>query len=215
MARPGPLIVALAASLVGCAPAPVGAPPPEPPPQPTGPATAPAPRGNVELEAPTIEEEKSAEATVPTGPGADVPPPPPDDSVARPQPEPVHKSPPKKRPKLQTGKPPPRQAAAPQAATSSGGTISPEAIRDVVRGGITEIKKCYERNLQREPELSGKVTASFTIDPTGRVIEVRVRGMRQDLESCLESVIRTWRFPAPKGGGVVRVTYPFVFQSAD
>ena len=31
------------------------------------------------------------------------------------------------------------------------------------------------------------------------------------VESCVASKIRTWRFPIPKGGGEVFVTYPFIF----
>jgi len=34
-----------------------------------------------------------------------------------------------------------------------------------------------------------------------------------NVEECAVKVMRTLKFPQPKGGGVVVVTYPFVFQA--
>lgn len=33
-----------------------------------------------------------------------------------------------------------------------------------------------------------------------------------NVERCLASKIKRWVFPAPKGGGIVIVTYPFIFK---
>lgn len=33
-------------------------------------------------------------------------------------------------------------------------------------------------------------------------------------EQCMLSRIRRWKFPEPKGGGVVAVTYPWLFAPA-
>ena len=35
------------------------------------------------------------------------------------------------------------------------------------------------------------------------------------LESCITERIRRWGFPEPRGGGVVVVTYPFVFRTTE
>ena len=35
-----------------------------------------------------------------------------------------------------------------------------------------------------------------------------------ELEKCIAGRVRTWVFPKPKGGGVVVVTYPFMFKQA-
>ncbi len=51
---------------------------------------------------------------------------------------------------------------------------------------------------------------------TGRVGEVVIRDstMRNPkVERCMINRIRTWQFPAPAGGGVVEVNYPFVFKA--
>ena len=34
------------------------------------------------------------------------------------------------------------------------------------------------------------------------------------VEQCIVTRVRTWTFPAPDGGGVVAVEYPFVFTSS-
>jgi hypothetical protein len=35
-----------------------------------------------------------------------------------------------------------------------------------------------------------------------------------NVENCMTTHIRRWRFPEPKGGGQVFVTYPWVFKAA-
>ena len=54
----------------------------------------------------------------------------------------------------------------------------------------------------------------FTIAPNGQVAKVKIAESGLDdaaVEGCLTGVMKTLRFPQPKGGGVVVVTYPFVF----
>ena len=56
----------------------------------------------------------------------------------------------------------------------------------------------------------------FTIDPTGSVAEASVRETSindENVEQCAVKVMRSLKFPQPKGGGIVVVTYPFVFAS--
>ncbi len=36
-----------------------------------------------------------------------------------------------------------------------------------------------------------------------------------NVERCIASRIEAWRFPSPAGGGIVEVSYPFVFRAAD
>jgi hypothetical protein len=33
------------------------------------------------------------------------------------------------------------------------------------------------------------------------------------VERCITQKIRTWKFPEPKGGGIVIVNYPFILKS--
>lgn len=97
------------------------------------------------------------------------------------------------------------------------GSLSREVITRVIRSHVGEVRSCYERELARRPGLAGRLTVSFVISPTGAVQIATVSSTTMDdpaVESCVAAAARRWRFPAPEGGGVVRVSYPFVFESA-
>ncbi len=115
-----------------------------------------------------------------------------------------------------------RQQRAPRARVENGrasvsGFLSREQIERVVRRHSRGIRYCYERELQDDPALEGRIVANWTIDLDGRVsrrsIESNAMGNR-DVESCLLREIGRMRFPEPDGGMVV-VTYPFTFRGVD
>jgi biopolymer transport protein ExbD len=94
------------------------------------------------------------------------------------------------------------------------GSLDKEIIRVVIRQHIGAVKACYERALAADATLSGRLQARFTITATGLVDrDVAVEGPAEltAVGDCLANTIRTWRFPAPEGGGVVIVSYPFSF----
>jgi hypothetical protein len=94
------------------------------------------------------------------------------------------------------------------------GEIDPELIRKVVHAHRAQIRACYELELNARPKLAGKVVTAWTIDPQGLVTESHVAESTlgdAQVERCVTSRIKTWRFPLPKGGGEVFVTYPFIF----
>ncbi len=94
------------------------------------------------------------------------------------------------------------------------GEIDPELIRKVVHDHRAQIRACYEQELNGKPKLAGKITTAWTIDPQGLVTESHVGESTlgdSAVERCVTSRIKTWRFPLPKGGGEVYVTYPFLF----
>lgn len=97
-----------------------------------------------------------------------------------------------------------------------GDGLTQEEIARVIRGALPRIKFCYEKELQADPNLSGKAPVAFTIAPNGAVAEANLRDStlgNPAAEACLTQVIRTLKFPAPRGGGVVIVTYPFIFET--
>jgi TonB family protein len=97
------------------------------------------------------------------------------------------------------------------------GGLDRDVIAKVVRRHMNEIKYCYEQELQKNPSLSGKVGIQWTIDPAGSVADANVSESSlssPNAESCMLARVRRWKFPEPKGGGVVAVTYPFVFKAA-
>lgn len=96
------------------------------------------------------------------------------------------------------------------------GVLSKEEIGRVIRRNLPRFKYCYEVALKTNPKLAGKVSVHFKIGPTGEVAEASIRSdtMRElSVAACLVKVMRSLKFPQPRNGGVVVVTYPFVFQS--
>jgi TonB family protein len=97
------------------------------------------------------------------------------------------------------------------------GSLSKEVIRRVVHRHINEVKFCYEQQLNARPDLQGRVTTKFVISPTGSVQSAMVdsTSLRNEaVESCIVRAVRRWTFPAPDGGGVVVVNYPFLLDAA-
>jgi hypothetical protein len=95
------------------------------------------------------------------------------------------------------------------------GALDKAVIARVVRAQSNSVKACYERELTKNPNLAGRVLVRFTIDGRGRsaVDDVEAAPGLEALVPCLESRVQTWLFPAPAGGGVVHVSYPFVFNA--
>ncbi len=96
------------------------------------------------------------------------------------------------------------------------GSMDREAIRRVIREHLREIRNCYERELQRTPDLYGKVVITWDIVEGGRVSQAGVS--RNEIGSaavgeCIASRLKTWKFPDPPKDQVGRVSYPFVFSS--
>jgi TonB family protein len=68
----------------------------------------------------------------------------------------------------------------------------------------------------RRPDLEGKLAIAFTIGNIGSVLSSRVLQSSMDdprLGDCVLAKLASWKFPKPKGGIEVPVTYPFVFKS--
>ena len=93
------------------------------------------------------------------------------------------------------------------------GYLSPEQINRVVRANQAAIRYCYEVEVQRQPNLRGRVSINWRINLQGAVTSARVAQSTLNnarVEGCMVRQIRRWQFPQPDGGEVV-VTYPFIF----
>lgn len=96
------------------------------------------------------------------------------------------------------------------------GSLDKDVIRRVIQQHIGEVKRCYETELEKHPNLAGRVMVRFTIDPAGKVTESAIQESSLNnppSEGCIRDAVRTWIFPKPQGGKVV-VSYPFVLASA-
>lgn len=97
------------------------------------------------------------------------------------------------------------------------GGLDKDVIMKVIKRHQNEIKFCYEQELQQNPSLAGKVAVAWTIDPSGGVSEAAVSESsigNANVESCILQRIRRWKFPEPEGGGIVNVTFPWIFKAA-
>ncbi|MEZ0312590.1 MAG: AgmX/PglI C-terminal domain-containing protein [Myxococcota bacterium] len=95
------------------------------------------------------------------------------------------------------------------------GCLSDQVVGRVVTRHLTQVKFCYEKELQRFPDLAGKVVAAFTIGGRGEVLESRVAEStlgNTAVEQCLMRVVGHMTFPPCEGGGTAEVTYPWLFK---
>jgi TonB family protein len=97
------------------------------------------------------------------------------------------------------------------------GSLDRDLVRKVIQGNKGQIRACFESLLNKYPELGGTVQTQFTIGPNGQVLESKVTQTStgsKELDLCVASRVRLWQFPKPKGGGMVVVSYPFLFKQA-
>lgn len=96
------------------------------------------------------------------------------------------------------------------------GSLDKEIIRRIIRRHINEVKYCYETELTKKADLSGRVSVQFTIAATGQVIASVLQSSTMSnvrVENCVVQAVRRWEFPKPMGGGIVIVSYPFNFTA--
>jgi|GEM_PF-3632057 len=90
-----------------------------------------------------------------------------------------------------------------------------DLFRRVIRQHRNEVRFCYERQLSRSPELSGRLLMHFTIAPSGQVLEAKVDQTSltdSAVGQCVSEAIRRWTFP--KLDQMAIIQYPFVFSPA-
>ena len=94
------------------------------------------------------------------------------------------------------------------------GVIDKEAIRRVVKRNVKQLRTCYERLAQKDPNASGRVDLNWTIQSDGRVGSVKViKSQIKDKRTldCMKLRLAAWRFPDPPEGVIGDINYPFVF----
>lgn len=87
-------------------------------------------------------------------------------------------------------------------------------IDAVIKRNMNQIRYCYTRELTRQPSLAGKVTVKFVIAKDGTVSSSTTKASTMGspaVESCMNGRFMRFQFPEPKGGGIVIVSYPFIF----
>lgn len=92
------------------------------------------------------------------------------------------------------------------------GGLDRDQIQAVINRNIGQITYCYEKGLQGQPNIGGRVAIDFVIGTNGRVNTAKVAqtslGSRV-VENCMVQKLRSWKFPKPVGNVQVDVLYPF------
>ncbi len=94
--------------------------------------------------------------------------------------------------------------------------LTKDEVAKVIHSHINEIRYCYEAAILKDPTLAGKVMIDFKINATGMVPNAGVGEESltdRQVGSCLIGKLKNWKFPQPRGGVMVAVSYPFVFKS--
>ncbi|MDQ7065250.1 MAG: AgmX/PglI C-terminal domain-containing protein [candidate division KSB1 bacterium] len=93
---------------------------------------------------------------------------------------------------------------------------SVERIRRVVMSHNPAIQDCYRRELKENPELKGKITVRFSIDPEGYVVEAEIVESTFNLprlENCIVRRIVRWNDFARVSPeqGIVSIKHTYIF----
>lgn len=98
------------------------------------------------------------------------------------------------------------------------GALDRSLVETVIRRNVNKIRYCYERELQKHPNLQGKVVMRFAIAPDGSVSTASVKESSlgsEAVEQCMKKQLLRMTFPQPEGAGTVIITYPFLFKAAE
>lgn len=95
------------------------------------------------------------------------------------------------------------------------GGLSRYAINATIAKYLSQVRRCYESQLNKQPGLEGLVTVSFQINGTGMLNFSKVKNTtlrNATVEKCITTKMMSWKFPKPKGGVNVNINYPFMLR---
>ena len=96
------------------------------------------------------------------------------------------------------------------------GGLTEAQIRKVVMARRNAIRTCYERQLQRQKGLSGKVVIRWKIASNGSVKGAKVSTSSLNsgaVEDCIVRQFARMKFPSPGSGEIPVVKFPFIFSA--
>ncbi len=95
------------------------------------------------------------------------------------------------------------------------GALDRSLIDAVIKRNMNQLRYCYQRELTDNPGISGKIVVKFVVAKDGTVSSASIKSSTMGntaVESCITSRFMRMQFPEPKGGGIVIVSYPFLFS---
>jgi outer membrane biosynthesis protein TonB len=100
-------------------------------------------------------------------------------------------------------------------AMSAVGGLDKDAIRKALRENRRAIANCYETALLTKRQLDGRMTFRWVISIEGAVTSIKLQNSEiamPTFEACVESVIKSIKFPQSPNKSTTTVIYPFAFQ---
>jgi hypothetical protein len=94
--------------------------------------------------------------------------------------------------------------------------LTKDEVARVIHSHMNEIRFCYESAIMKDPNIAGKLLVDFKINASGSVPNAGISEagiQNRDVGQCLLGKLKSWKFPQPRGGVLVAVSYPFVFKS--
>ncbi len=79
------------------------------------------------------------------------------------------------------------------------------------------IELCYQKALEKKPNIQGEATFQLMIDSKGRVTKVNLVSSKlndKNLEQCIIQKIKELTFPAPEGSDKVTATVSFNLKTS-
>ncbi len=96
------------------------------------------------------------------------------------------------------------------------GGLDRSVVQATIAKYLSQVRACYETGLKKNPGLGGQVTMAFEIGGDGDLDFARVQRSSLDdreVEGCISQKMLSWKFPKPRGGVKVKVSYPFVLRA--
>ena len=109
----------------------------------------------------------------------------------------------------------PPSAGAPANAAPDG-VVGPGILRRVVARNLNQARECYEKNIAKSPDATGRVILQFTVGADGSVTQARVQDSSfegDEMSRCLVAVVKGLTFPTMPGGRPTTIVFPFDFRS--
>ena len=94
------------------------------------------------------------------------------------------------------------------------GSYDASLVADILREHLSQFQYCYQKELDRDNKASGKIRMVFTIGASGSVKNAAISesALPSSVERCVVGVLRGIQFPAPMGGGIVKIRQPMHFE---
>ena len=94
------------------------------------------------------------------------------------------------------------------------GDYDASIVADILRQHLPFFRRCYQKELDRENKVSGKVELHFNIGASGSVTKAGVTqsALPSSVDGCVINVLKGIKFPSPLGGGVVAIRQPMYFE---